>query len=162
MQITAARLKELVHYDPKTGVLTCLVRMRGKRPGDIAGHINQDGYRRITLDGRQYGGNRLAWLYMTGAFPEWMVDHRDGNPGNDRWRNLREADRYQNMANKRPHRGSASGLKGVYPEPNGRWKALITCRGQRHYLGMFACKQKAAAAYAAKAIELHGEFARLN
>lgn len=156
--LTAERLAEFVRYEPRTGRFVVVGKMRGKRPGDDAGFINPDGYRRITVDGRQYGANRLAFLAMTGRWPEGFVDHRDGDPGNDRWKNLREADRCQNMANRKPHRGSTSGVKGVYPSRRG-WVAIITWRGHRYYLGWFASKADAAAAYQAKAAELHGDFA---
>lgn len=159
--LTVERLKELVRYEPDTGRFIVIGKMRGKRRGQIAGSVLPDGYRRISIDGRSYGTNRLAWLYMTGSFPIGLVDHRDNNPRNDRWLNLREANHFQNMANRRRHKNTASGIKGVYAI-GGRWIAVITANRKRHYLGMFATKEAAGAAYAEAAPRLHGQFARIG
>lgn len=43
----------------------------------------------------------------------------------------------------------------------GRWHARIMSEGQLHLLGYFDSPKDAHAAYAKKAAELHGEFARL-
>ena len=54
-----------------------------------AGYINSDGYRIITIDGREYFAHDLAWLHMTGEFPKGEVEHINGNINDDRWCNLR-------------------------------------------------------------------------
>jgi hypothetical protein len=54
-----------------------------------AGYINSDGYRIIIIDGREYFGHDLAWLYMTGEFPKGKVEHINGNNNDDHWYNLR-------------------------------------------------------------------------
>ena len=52
-----------------------------------------------------------------------------------------------------------TGLKGV--RPNGKnWSASLRCRGVSRYLGTYAIPEIAHAAYAAAALEHHGEFAR--
>lgn len=135
--------------------------MRGKRRGQIAGHIGTNGYRKISIDGRAYGGNQIAWLYMTGELPKALIDHKDGKHSNDRWANLRPANHSQNMANKKRHRGQKSGFKGVYPS-GPKWVAIVTAQHVRHYLGSFAAPELAHAAYCRKAIELHGPFARFD
>ena len=54
-----------------------------------AGYINSDGYRIITINGREYFAHDLAWLDMTGEFPKGEVEHINGNNNDDRWCNLR-------------------------------------------------------------------------
>jgi hypothetical protein len=77
--LTATRLRELLHYDPETGLLTCIVNRRGyPKEGSIAGCKNDDGYLRIVIDGVPYLGHRLAWLHMTGNFPQNGIDHISG------------------------------------------------------------------------------------
>lgn len=67
--------------------------------------MRPDGYRVITIFGNektrpQYRSGRLAFLYMTGHWPEWDVDHKNRKRGDDRWKNLREATRSQNLRNR--------------------------------------------------------------
>jgi len=158
-RVTRARLRELLHYDPDTGEFRWLARVtKWIKPGDMAGTVDQ-GYRRITIAGRHYRAHHLAWFYMKGKWCPQVIDHRDGDPSNNRWANLRPATRWQNSANKRLYRNNACGLKGVCRERSG-WRATIYKDGQRHHLGNFPTPQEAHAAYVKAARELFGEFAR--
>lgn len=78
-----------------------------------------------------------------GRYPE--VDHRNGDPLDNRRSNLRLASRGQNMQNQRAHRGSHSGVRGVYPRPNGRWQAAVQVAKKQHYLGVFDTVEEAEA-----------------
>ena len=67
-------LKELIHYDPATGVFTWLIApCKNIKDGAEAGNLRPDGYRAISNDGKRYYAHRLAFLYMDGEVPE-MVD----------------------------------------------------------------------------------------
>jgi hypothetical protein len=100
-------------YNPATGIFTHKVNYPGigGKIGKVAGHLNNKGYICIGLGGKSYKAHRLAFLYMTGSFPEEQVDHIDGNKANNRWENLRKASSFQNMQNK-PSRTKYE--KGVY------------------------------------------------
>jgi hypothetical protein len=78
--ITAERLRELLHYNPETGIFTWRVKRRGPvKAGDVAGRIHADyGYVIIGLDGREYRANRLAFLCMEGKFPEQSSQQQMG------------------------------------------------------------------------------------
>lgn len=91
-----------------------------------------------------------------------LVDHRNGNGLDNRRSNLRLATQAQNMSNRGRPTNNTSGYKGVSAGRLGGWRAYITSRGKRLDIGTFASKEEAAEAYNAKALELHGEFARLN
>jgi len=160
-RLTHARLRELLRYDAETGEFRWEKRMsRSVRAGDVAGVTDRDGYRRITIAGRIYPAHRLAWLYMTGTWCSVLVDHRDGDPSNNRWDNLRRATVSQNNANRRLHRNNKCGFKGVVRNQWGRFCASIYKNGRRRHLGMHATPQAAHAAYIAAARKLFGEFAR--
>lgn len=160
--LTAARLRELLSYDPDTGVFTWLVnRGRMAKAGNIAGHRTKDGYCHMRIDGKDYMAHRLAWLYMTGQWPTSTIDHADVDPGNDRWANLREATIGQNLANRRKPPSNTSGFKGVTWHSECRcWMASIKCQRRRFYLGLFDDPREAHAAYVAAAVTHFGEFAR--
>lgn len=91
------------------------------------------------------------------------VDHRDGDGLNNRRSNIRASSIAENNQNARCHRNNKCGFKGVHwSKPNGKWRAAIQANGKRRMLGVFTNAEAAARAYDAAAIELHGEFARLN
>ena len=160
MTLTAERLRELLHYDPKTGIFTWLVSRRVVRAGDQAGTVKEDGYLYIKIDQRSHLGHRLAWLYMTGKWPPDQVDHRDLVGSHNWWENLRLADNSQNNANSECR--AASGIKGVtWVESRKRWQAQITVHGRNIFLGRFSEAGEAAAAYATAARAHFGEFARV-
>lgn len=162
--LTQSRLKELLHYDPETGVWTWLVSPANNTPaGDIAGGLDERGYRRIRVDGRKYRASRLSVLYMTGKWPSRHVDHKDTDTKNGRWGNLREATNSQNIANSRVRSDNKSGLKGVHwSKQCEAWRADLGVSGRREYLGLFDCPAAASFAYQIAADIHHGEFARVS
>lgn len=161
--LTAERLRELLTYDPASGLFTRRVyRSPNAKAGDIAGTIDKDGYVQIQIDGKVYKAHRLAWLYMTGEWPESDIDHNDLDEGNNTWANLRPATVSQNAANcgKRPF--NTSGLKGVtFDKRKGRWMAQIQVDRRCRHLGYHDTPELAHAAYASAAREIHGEYARV-
>lgn len=166
--INAEQLRELLHYDPDTGIFTrikIIAPQSRVKIGDIAGCANREGYVRIKLGGRKgrsYSAQRLAWLYMTGKWPKDEVDHIDLNTSNNRWNNLREANRSTNIANTRRRVDNTSGAKGVYwRESDRKWRAEISAHKRRIFLGSFDHFEDARDAYHRAAIEHYGEFARI-
>src|SRR3990167_3456923 len=160
MTLTTERLREVLHYDPETGECTWLSSPKNRaRAGRVAGSIMKIGYREISIDGRHYLAHRLVFFYMTGKWPADQVDHKNGDPLDNRWRNLRNASCAQNQHNQRRHRTNTSGFKGVgFDKNSNRWRARIRANGKRYWLGVFDTAEAAHAAYSAKSNELHGEF----
>lgn len=165
--LTQATLHELLSYNPRTGVFVWRVnRMGSARAGDVAGSVKgRDGnfYLHIGIAPRTYQAHRLAFLYMTGAWPSGSVDHKDGNGLNNRWSNIRVASVSLNAANAKMPSTNTSGFKGVtFHKQVGRWQAQIKKNGQSIYLGLFDRPEDAHAAYVDKAKEIFGEFARIK
>lgn len=167
--LTADRLREIVAYDPLTGIFTWRVSrgyrgIKGK-PGDRAGSYNKKlGYRAIGIDKKSYYEHRLAILYMTGMWPSAVVDHvKNGDGFDNRAENLRPATRAQNRANtfyKKP--GATSALRGVsWHRRASKWQAHIVDNGRDVYLGLFLSEELAHDAYREAAARIFGEFANV-
>jgi hypothetical protein len=113
-----------------------------------------------------YQGNRRSievsmHQFLTG-FAE--TDHHDGGGLNNRRSNLRSATSGQNSANSRKRSGAPSSrFKGVSRyRKTGRWQAYTHVNRRFKFLGYFDNEEDAARAYDAAALEIWGEFARLN
>lgn len=159
--LTQERLKALLDYEPATGVFRWRVwRPNGVKPGDEAGTVGKSrGYRNIKVDKRTYLASRLAWLYMTGEWPDARVDHKDLDKINNRWGNLRAATMRQNQHNKTLTKANTTGFKGVTRHRQ-KWQAHIRVDGCLQYLGTFDNPERAHAAYVAAATRHFGTFAR--
>lgn len=160
--LSQARLQELLHYDPETGVFTWRVDRVRVRAGERAGKVTRDGYIEIGVDGKRYGAHRLAFLYMSGAIPSSYVDHINLTKSDNRWCNLRPASSSQNQMNTSGRPNNTSGFKGVSWHPREeRWRADIRVDGKKKCLGYFDTPEDGYDAYCAAAKSHYGEFARL-
>ena len=147
----------MLRYDPETGSFTWIVTKSAQRAGARAGGVDRHGYRRLQIDGAQYLEHRLAFLYMTGAFPPDEVDHINRDRSDNRWENLRPADRIQNQGNVALLRSNTSGSRGVvFHKKTGKWQAQITLHQKRKYIGLYDTVSEAAEAYATEALKHFG------
>jgi HNH endonuclease/AP2 domain len=160
MLFTLNYLRSILDYDPVTGLFTWKKQIgRRIRVGEVAGSSDKDGYIVIQIDGIKYKAHRLAYLYMTGEWPEDEIDHRDGCPAMNAWNNLRDATRVENIINSDRELGE-SGFRGVKFDPRTRtWRARIGRGYQREYIGAYATAEEAYEAYLTAANAVHGEFA---
>lgn len=156
--LTQARLKELLSYDPETGIFIRLVNRQCVKAGDIAGSISSEGYLTVYMDGRSYKCHRLAWFYMTGEWPKGEIDHIDGKRANNAFSNLRDVSKNANIQNqKKPQsRNKSSGYLGVFKNYNSnKFMARITVNNRKIYLGSFSEAEDAHEAYLKAKRELH-------
>lgn len=161
--LTIERLRELLHYNRRTGVWTWRVSRSRMKAGSVAGKVTTSGYRQIKIDGKGYISSNLVSFYVTGEWPDNEVDHRNRKRLDDRWRNLRPAGRSQNCGNQTVRITSKTGVKGVSIKKGKKTKpylASITVNGRNKHLGYFSSKKAASAVYASAAREFFGEFAK--
>ena len=51
--------------------------------------LADDGYRYVEIDGVRYRADELAFLFVTGKWPEGEIEHINGDRSDNRWENLR-------------------------------------------------------------------------
>ena len=136
--ITQKRLKEVLDYNPDTGLFLWIRPGSGRVVGDEAGTYDANGYIKIGIDREYYYAHRLAILYTDGYLPELTVDHKDRIPWHN-WRdNLREASMQCQSRNRGMNSRNTTGVKGVtWSERDKRWYAHIAVDGKLSYLGIF-------------------------
>lgn len=161
--LTAARLRELLHYDPLTGIFTRLVRTApNAQAGRIAGGHDACGYLNISVDKRVHKAHRLAWLYVYGHWPLHEIDHINGTKDDNRISNLRDVDRTANGRNfvRVTARNKHSGVLGVTFVRSGGlnpWKAAITVSKRRIHIGVYPTIEAAHEAYVEAKRRLHSD-----
>lgn len=159
--ITYQRLRELLIYCPETGKFSWRGVRANRLPEQSVGWISWNGYHCLGVDNHIYRAHRLAWLYVTGEWPKADIDHINGTRSDNRWNNLREATRGQNLANKRMDSRNTSGFKGVsWSRKCKKWQAHIKVNRKSQFLGFFESKEMAHMAYCEAAAKNFGEFAR--
>jgi hypothetical protein len=130
--LTQQRLKEVLHYNPKTGVFTWI------KNSNIASSKSPHGYLRVYVDGTSFYQHRLAWFYVNGCWPENEIDHINGVRTDNRINNIRLATRSENEMNTKMRSDNSSGVKGVsWYASRGRWVAEIRLQGKNIWLGQF-------------------------
>jgi len=149
--LTQERLKELLSYNPETGVFVWL-----KKPspqvniGNVAGCTHPSGYCYIKINRKMYPSHRLAWLYMAGTFPPDETDHINRDKTDNRFANLRAVTKSENQHNAGKYKCNKSGYRGVcYDKANKNWRAQIVLNNVHKYIGRFSTPEEASAAYLA-------------
>lgn len=152
-ELTVDRLREILCYDPDTGVFTWNISVSRNNKGAVAGAVT-DRYVRIGIGNRLFQAHRLAWFYTYGVWPKHRIDHINRDKTDNRIGNLRDIDSFGNCQNTGPSVRNTSGHKGVCII-GGRARAMIHSKGRSIYLGMFDKIEDAVSAYAAGAAKYH-------
>ena len=112
----------------------------------------------VSVKGKQYFAHRLAFALMCGRWPN-VIDHVNRNRTDNRWVNLREANKAGNAKNAGLRKDSQSGYRGVsYRKSNGKWRAYIQTDGVQHHLGFYATAEEAHLARQAVISQHHKQF----
>ena len=135
MELTKKYLNKVFFYED--GNLFWKVDKKKMKAGQKAGREKANGYCEVRLDGKLYGTHRLIFLMLHGRLPR-IIDHIDGNPANNRIKNLREASHAENMRNSQRPKNNTSGFKGVYFDGRSKkWVAQCVKDNRKFYLGSF-------------------------
>ncbi len=112
------------------------------------------------LNGKIVKMHRIIAKAKTGQF----VDHINGDTLDDRKSNLRILKRRgDNTMNSKLRSDNVSGFKGVqFRKDRGHYRATIRHQGRLIYIGSSSDAKIAARMYNKKAVDLFGEYARLN
>ncbi len=149
--LTQKRLKELLHYNPKTGIFVWKVRRQGVRLTTVAGcKEKQHGYVYIKISYKRYAAHRLAWLYVKGKWPKGIIDHKDTIKYHNWIKNLRDVTPTINGQNRiKANSTNQTGFLGVsFHKQSGVYRAKIT-------IGSYLTPELAHAAYVAAKKKLH-------
>jgi hypothetical protein len=128
--ITQSRVQELLEY--REGQLYWRKDHGIKaRKGQLAGKVDSANRRRICIDYKSFGANRLVWIYFNGE-AKGQIDHINGDVTDDRIENLRDVSQSQNMQNLRQAtKRNKSGLLGVsLHKQTGKYRARISINGK--------------------------------
>lgn len=156
--LTQEYLKSILNYDEDTGNFIRLVKLsNNSKIGEIAGAIDEKGYRRIYILGKYIRGHKLAWFYNYGVWPKDQLDHINNVKDDNRLCNLRECSNRLNQFNTKVRKNSKTGVKGVHPQGNG-FEADIKINGKTKYIGYFSNIADAKKARDKVAIEIHGDY----
>ena len=160
-KLTQSALAERLAYDPVSGVFSHRTRLGSTFIGQTAGRVNKNGYRYISLWKKMMLAHRLAWLYMTGALPEFEIDHRDGNRDNNAWLNLRAATHAQNQQNKGSAWRNKNGFAGVHVSRSGIYRARVKIGGKSKWFGPYRTAEEAHARYLLEKLRRHSHVDRI-
>jgi HNH endonuclease/AP2 domain len=156
-------IEEYLGWDFENGELWWKKRSNPRvRIGVYINNQSKRGYKKVSIKGRYYMVHRVLFYLYYGYLPE-EVDHINRIRIDNRIVNLRAATSAENACNQKKKSNNTSGYKGVswYKRYN-KWRAAV-CKDNRHYtIGYFDDVVEAAKSYNKKALELHGEFAKLN
>lgn len=153
----AQALRDAFRYDPETGHLYWrrALGTSNVKVGAVAGCPRPDGYVDVSFGGELWKAHRIIWKIVTGEDPV-EVDHINRQKSDNRWCNLRNANRFQQMHNI-PSKKKAL-PRGVTRHSNG-YRARITVKTKTIALGYFRTVAEAEEAYRKAAQRYHGEFA---
>lgn len=153
--------RDVLSYDPETGDITWIdVKAHKLSNGDLAGWV-ENGRRRIEIEGRAYLAHRVAYFLHTGKQPPRFLDHKDGDPSNNRFDNLRPATRRDNNRNRRVHSNNSTGFRGVILcRESGKYRARAGLNGKKVSIGRYDTPEQASKAYEEFTKKHFGEFYR--
>ena len=147
--ISHEELTRLLDYDSKTGLFTRKVTTYSRwKKGTVCNALcKETGYIKIHLNRKIYFAHRLAWFYVYKKWPDYQIDHINGDRVDNRIENLRDIEQYKNCQNVISSTNT-SGYQGVsWRKDRNRWTAQISINNVTKRVGTFKLKEDAYKAY---------------
>lgn len=158
-EIPINELRALLRFDEE-GNLWWKIPKMGRRKNRPAGCNGKHGYKQIMINGEIFLAHRVIFALYYGFWPNEQIDHINGNKGDNRIENLREASHSQNNHNRPNYRNNTTGFKGVHTRKDyNKFLARIRINGVAIHLGVFDTAEEASAAYRQAAIKYHKDYA---
>lgn len=130
------------------------------KAGDSAGSFCNRGYKFVGIDKKVYRIHRLIYLMFYGYLPK-IIDHKDGNKGNNKIENLREANIFENQQNRIIQKNNKSRIKNVdWHKLTAKWRVSIQVNKKRKFIGSFKDLELADLVATEARNKYHKEFAR--
>ena len=99
--LTVDRLREVLAYDPDTGLFKWLVKHKFKPKTEwFGGAANKRGYLHVQIDKVTYQAHRIAWMHFYGSWPTKVIDHINRMKNDNRIVNLRDVTPSENLENR--------------------------------------------------------------
>jgi len=155
--LTQEYLKSILSYDPETGLFLWKEKKQGRKKNKIAGHQRIDGYVELEINYKRFLAHRLAFYYIYGIFPKEDIDHVNGIKNDNRFLNLRTANRSENMQNVKNHRkDNKSGFLGVsFNKQYGKYVAQLVLNKKHVHISFHDNPENAHEAYIEAKRKLH-------
>lgn len=150
-------LNQRFSYEPETGRLRWKVLFPGREAG-----TKTNGCIKIALERLDFKAHRICWILYHGTPPEagFVIDHKDGDPHNNRISNLRLCKQVENSRNSKTPKHNSSGFKGVARmRGTRRYRSYICVNRKQVHLGMHDTPEQAHESYLNAARKFFGEFA---
>lgn len=116
--------------------------------GKPAGSFGKHGYLKVRVLGKFVANHRVLWALYYGQYPDFFIDHIDGDKANNKRSNLRKSNRRENGSNRESHRNGK--LVGAYKTKTGRYRSSLCENKKYYYLGTFDTALEANKAYIEK------------
>jgi hypothetical protein len=164
--VPAFHLRKLFSYNPDTGTIVRAVSAGRCSAGETVFALDRDYLHvRVTWDGRKHKiyGHVLAWVLYYGTYPSRKIAHLNDNCADNRLKNLAERGDHHHARHSRMKSNNTSGAKGISWDCRRQlWKVEITVDYKNKFVGRFADKDQALAAYIAASQEHHGDEGRVD
>jgi hypothetical protein len=153
------QIRQLLRYDAKTGKLYWNERPREYFNSHVSWtawigryankeafiYTDERGYKNGAILRKPFKAHRVIWALVHGVDPgDALMDHIDGDTGNNRIENLRLVNYEGNARNRKRPNTNSSGIVGVaFYKNRNNWVASIYVRGKKVCLGYYDSKEHA-------------------